>query len=71
MSAQIIEQDGRPAQLYQRNTWESGQKGGCSACQESAGWVSPYGAGMNYGGLPWAGLIAGIFIGFFLYRSAK
>lgn len=73
MSAQIIDANGRPAQLYQRNTWESGA---CEACAEeklteAAGWVTGSNGIMISPVAGWATLAAGIFLGFLLFRGTK
>tara|TARA_R110002110_G_scaffold3011_1_gene15181 strand:+ start:355 stop:579 length:225 start_codon:yes stop_codon:yes gene_type:complete len=74
MATTIIEKDGRPVQLYQNNTWESGA---CDACadvgiSESAGWVNPGMLGSGaYPAIGWATLGFGLLLGYFLFRGGK
>ena len=73
MSSQIIEKDGRPAQLFQQNTWESGA---CAACAdekitEAAGWVSGSGHFNAYPSIGWGTLAAGVVLGYLLFRGRR
>jgi hypothetical protein len=71
MSAQIIEKDGRPAQLYHTNTWESGA---CSACadeklSEAAGWISGSNGYNVYPTMGWGTLAAGVVLGYLIFKG--